>query len=142
MKLQKVEIKNFLVLPDVEVNFEQSKITFLNGLNGRGKTTFQKALRWCLYGPGFEDGHRVLSDLTFSSSESKNSRAEVKVRMTFALENAEYATITIERSQWFQASTDSSGAPLSEPELRIFGKSSEPGSPTVPLPDPDSWMND
>lgn len=142
MKLQKVEIKNFLVLPNVEVNFMKSKVTFLNGLNGRGKTTFQKALRWCLYGPGFDDGHSVLSDLAFTSRAAKSGRAEVKVQMTFELESSEYSTITIERSQWFQATGDENESAITEPELKILGKSGEPGSPTVPLPDPDSWMSE
>ena len=49
MRFTRVRIKNFRILEDVDVDLNQS-LVFLNGNNGHGKTSFQSAVAWCLYG--------------------------------------------------------------------------------------------
>lgn len=49
MRFTRVRIKNFRILEDLDVDLNQS-LVFLNGNNGHGKTSFQSAVSWCLYG--------------------------------------------------------------------------------------------
>lgn len=49
MRFTRVRIKNFRILEDVDVDLNHS-LVFLNGNNGHGKTSFQSAVSWCLYG--------------------------------------------------------------------------------------------
>ena len=53
MILNKVKIRNFRQLTNVDIDFakdEGKNFTIIQGRNGSGKTTFLNALSWCLYG--------------------------------------------------------------------------------------------
>ena len=53
MILNRVKIRNFRQLANVDINFAKEdgkNFTIIQGDNGTGKTTFLNALSWCLYG--------------------------------------------------------------------------------------------
>lgn len=49
MKFTRIRTQNFRILEDIDVDLNFPLI-FLNGNNGHGKTSFQTAVAWCLYG--------------------------------------------------------------------------------------------
>lgn len=142
MRLRRVGIENFLVLQDIDVVFEDTKVVFLNGLNGRGKTTFQKALSWCLYGIEPSENPSILSDSAFEPGTRPGAKAKVSVRMFFDVNTEDFATIEIERNQWFECLGGTEGKPVTQPQLTILGKGPNNSDANVPLPDPEGWMKD
>lgn len=49
MRFTRIRTQNFRILEDIDVDLNHPLI-FLNGNNGHGKTSFQTAVAWCLYG--------------------------------------------------------------------------------------------
>lgn len=83
MKIRRVTIRNFKILQDVDITFEGG-LTFLNANNGCGKTTFQEAIKWCLYGDmGLREDEPLASKI---ASEDSN---EVEVSVSIVVESFE-----------------------------------------------------
>lgn len=83
MKIRQVAVRNFKILQDVDITFEGG-LTFLNANNGCGKTTFQEAIKWCLYGDmGLREDEPLASKI---ASEDSN---EVEVSVTIVVESFE-----------------------------------------------------
>jgi DNA sulfur modification protein DndD len=83
MKICRVTIQNFKILQDVDITFDGG-LTFLNANNGCGKTTFQEAVKWCLYGNlSSSDSEPLASKI--ASEES----AEIEIVVRIMLENPE-----------------------------------------------------
>ena len=88
MKIARAAFEHFKILNNVEVDFgiTDTNIFFLNGFNGRGKTSFQEALYWCLYDRAPEGGlanRRALKD-------SASKTIDVSVTLEFQLDDDEY----------------------------------------------------
>ena len=88
MKIEKVSIGHFGILEkiDLDLSAEQGNLVFLNGINGRGKTTFQSALRWCFYNEEPE-ASKFLSTYALNRlevGESVGAFVEVEIKMDAA----------------------------------------------------------
>lgn len=83
MKIRRVTIRNFKILQDVDISFDGG-LTFLNANNGCGKTTFQEAIKWCLYGPNALNLNEPLA-----SSLAAGSSSEVEVSVKLMVEDYE-----------------------------------------------------
>ena len=83
MKIRHVTIRNFKILEDVDIAFEGG-LTFLNANNGCGKTTFQEAIKWCLYGDA-----GLPTDEPLASKIASEDSNEVEVSVTIVVESLE-----------------------------------------------------
>ena len=66
ISFKKLNIKNFIRFKDLSINFsdDSSKpITLVYGINGAGKTTIMRAVRWALIGDTGDKGFNSFSDL-------------------------------------------------------------------------------
>lgn len=68
MKIKKIQIENYGKIETMEIDFDKP-VLFLTGRNGKGKSTFVRALIWCLTG----DGPDSSSFVTDGKSNSKVS---------------------------------------------------------------------
>lgn len=136
MKLINAEFKHFRILDDVEIDFNVSStnIFFVNGLNGRGKTSFQDAMHWCLYDEAPEGGVANRQALT----NNQGRPLSVEVAFEFQLENDEFEFVEIKRSanvvleKGKQSKLDS--------HLSILGRQKGQSSFTVPVANVDQWL--
>lgn len=75
MRFTRIRVLNFRILEDIDVDLDDS-LVFLNGNNGHGKTSFQSAVGWCLYGerelPNLEPGEGIISELVLKKSSSNS----------------------------------------------------------------------
>jgi DNA sulfur modification protein DndD len=138
MKVKSIAIENFKLLHNIQlaVPQESSNVVFLNARNGRGKTSFQAALKWCFYGETPEDS-------IVSKHELRETRIgdfiKVTVEVNFDEDNR---VISVKRSQNFEKINDFESRASSQFELTI--RISEPNSaiPTNLIPNPDSWLEE
>ena len=96
MKIEKISISNFGVLADVEIDLtgKSGELVFLNGSNGRGKTTFQSALKWLFYGQEPAESEKFLSNYTFQKTKPGEGIA-VKVSADIAMDSeGSFSTIS------------------------------------------------
>jgi DNA sulfur modification protein DndD len=138
MKIKSVAIDNFKLLHNIRLTVPEnaSNVVFLNGRNGRGKTSFQAALKWCFYGESPEDS-------IVSKQELRDTRIgdfiKVSVEVTFIEDSR---VISVKRSQNFEKTNDFESRASSQFELVI--RISEPNSvvPTTVIANPDSWLEE
>jgi DNA sulfur modification protein DndD len=83
MIITQVRILNFKILENVDIEFDGG-LTFLNANNGCGKTTFQEAIKWCLYGDSGPDDSEPLASKLASEHED-----EVDVSVKIMVESPE-----------------------------------------------------
>ena len=83
MIIENIIIKNFGILKDVVLEFEDDKkmLVFVNGLNGRGKTTLQEALNWCFYAVEPKDNRLVSKAKLAETNNGSDFNVEVSVRL-------------------------------------------------------------
>lgn len=136
MKLRSAHFSNFRILADVEINFDSASTNtiFLNGLNGRGKTSFQQGLYWCLYGT------RPEGDLANSINLSKHEKgSRVEVAFTFELGEDDFENVTI--SRFAEVSKDELGSQkIGQTGLAILGQPKGDSAPSEPVAKPDVWL--
>jgi len=139
MKISKVEVKNFGILHDIKIDFEADKknIIFLNASNGGGKTTFQSALAWCIYGIK-PDEEKFLSSFElrkFTIGEI------VKVSTKIVLDPDQDGRISIiERAQNFEKVGNSNAKLIGNETLNVLQRDRGPGALTEPHPAPVVWL--
>jgi DNA sulfur modification protein DndD len=83
MKISQVKIQNFKILEDIDISFKGG-LTFLNANNGCGKTTFQEAIKWCLYGDAGPN-----TDEPLASALASDEAREVAVSVQIVVQNPE-----------------------------------------------------
>ena len=139
MKIEKVSIGHFGILEkiDLDLSAEQGNLVFLNGINGRGKTTFQSALRWCFYNEEPE-ASKFLSTYALNRlevGESVGAFVEVEIKMDAAGSSA-----ILNRTQSFQKTESGKAKRLGQPQLSIKVRKSKAGSFTDVQADPELWL--
>ena len=139
MKIEKVSVRNFGIIADIDLDIsaKEGSLVFLNGRNGRGKTTFQSALRWCFYGDEPASA-KFLSSWALNNAQvgdTLTTRVEAEITMDTA-----GTTAVIERTQIFQKSDTAIPKRLGQPQLTVKIRKSDAGSLTDIKADPEMWV--
>jgi DNA sulfur modification protein DndD len=136
MKLARAAFEHFKILNNVEVDFgiADTNIFFLNGFNGRGKTSFQEALYWCLYDRAPEGGLANRSALKASTSNT----IDVSVTLEFQLDDDEYESVEIRKSA--EVKVENGLHKASKIRLAILGKSPGTSNFSVPIANEEEWL--
>ena len=139
VKISKVEVRNFGILHDIEIDFEAEKksIVLLNASNGGGKTTFQSALAWCIYGIK-PDEEKFLS----SHELRKLKMGEItKVSTKIIFDPDQDGRISIiERAQNFEKIGNFEAKLIGNEILSVLQRDRGPGALTEPHPAPTAWL--
>jgi DNA sulfur modification protein DndD len=139
LKIEKVSVRNFGIIADIDLDIsaKEGSLVFLNGRNGRGKTTFQSALRWCFYGDE-PAAAKFLSSWALNNAqigETLTTRVEAEITMDTA-----GTTAVIERTQIFQKTETAVPKRLGQPQLTVKIRKSDAGSLTDIKADPEMWV--
>lgn len=139
MKIDRVSIQNFGIIADInlDISAKEGSLVFLNGRNGRGKTTFQSALRWCFYGDEPAPA-KFLSSWSLNRAnigDTLTARVEAEVVMDQAGSLA-----IIERTQTFQKTDSTIPKRIGQTSLSVKVRKSAAGSLTEVQADPQIWV--
>lgn len=138
MKIVEIEINNFRLLRNFKIDLEssESNLVFINGSNGRGKTTLLTALRWCFFGHNLDP-----SDLSSAERADLKSATESSITVTvkFAL-NTRGDRATVKRSQKLTIDDDGAISVMATPTLVITEQYSDAKRPTHVVPSPENWL--
>lgn len=138
MKIRRIEIRNFKILQEIDIAFDGG-LTFLNANNGCGKTTFQEAIRWCLY------GDHSAGDSEPLASSLATGGPEVQVSVKIDVENPKNdEAIEISRSVlWDVARNRPSESEMgSKLRVRISGLKKAKVKGAEVLSNPRSWVEE
>jgi DNA sulfur modification protein DndD len=139
MKIEKVLVRNFAILNsiDLDLSTKVGSLVFLNGANGRGKSTFQSALRWCFYGDEPVPSKFLSSYALHRANigDTLTTFVEVEVKMDSAGSSA-----IINRTITFQKTDSNIPKRFGQPQLSIKVRKSESGSFTDIQADPELWL--
>ncbi len=135
MKIRSIEICSLGVYSNIQLDFgdDPSGLIFINGNNGRGKTTLINSLKWCLF-----SGSRP--PVAESTTRVKGTRDPILVSVAIELLGKDGVSLLVEKSQLVSVSDDlkretSVGQPTMQGKLRI------PGQPTKDLQDVQSYLD-
>jgi DNA sulfur modification protein DndD len=139
LKIDRVSIQNFGIIADInlDISAKEGSLVFLNGRNGRGKTTFQSALRWCFYGDEPAPA-KFLSSWSLNRAnigDTLTARVEAEVVMDSAGSLA-----IIERTQTFQKTDSAIPKRIGQTSLSVKVRKSAAGSLTEVQADPQIWV--
>lgn len=139
MKINSIEISNLGVISDVKLDMSSpnGKLVFVNGSNGRGKTTFQSALRWCFYGENPPET-KFVSKYALAQA-SNNQLIDVSVKVEIIMDQ-EGQTAYIERKQVFEKVQDGVSKMIGHSELIVKIKNSQAGGFTNVEVNPELWL--
>jgi DNA sulfur modification protein DndD len=140
LKIEKVSVANFGVLAHLELDLSDKSgdLVFLNGSNGRGKTTFQSALRWLFYGQEPSESEKFLSNYAFQSALSGDA-ITVRVSAEVAMDGeGSYASVT--RVQTFVKNQDGKPSRVGYPTLEVKSRNSKVTPFTDMIPKPELWL--
>lgn len=137
MKLTRAEFSHFRILDNVKAEFETGKtnIFFVNGFNGRGKTSFQDALYWCLYDRAPEDG---LANKTALRS-AKGLVVTVSVTLEFKLDDEEFESVEIRRVA--EVTEEGKKQRIINSRLVVLGRNPGESSFTEPIANEIEWLH-
>jgi DNA sulfur modification protein DndD len=137
MKLSRAEFSHFKILDDVSIDFgvTETNIFFLNGFNGRGKTSFQDALYWCLYDRAPEGG--IANRPAIQKSQS--SHIEVAVTLEFQLDEDEFESIEVTRSA--EVTLENGNQRITSQRLAILGKNPNSSNFSEPIANEEQWLS-
>lgn len=137
MKLTRAEFIHFKILDAVNIRFDvaQTNIFFVNGFNGRGKTSFQDALYWCLYGRAPEDGVANRHAL----AKKKGAALEVSATFEFQLEDDDFESVEIRRTA--EVTLEQSIQRTKNARLSILGRNPGESSFTEPIANEEQWIH-
>ncbi|MDH6532364.1 DNA sulfur modification protein DndD [Aurantimicrobium minutum] len=137
MKIQKLDIHNFGILADVSFDFSEpsGNFAFVNGRNGRGKTSLLWALKWCLLG---ENPPKSFVSTWKIANSKVGSTFPVEVEMDLLLDDGE-STASVRRSQLFEVIDSNTARPLGEVDLSVKSRDSS-GFLTTPEVFPAVWL--
>jgi len=139
MKIEKVTIGNFGILSNIELDLSAKvgSLVFLNGFNGRGKTTFQDALRWCFYADE-PVATKFLSNYALHKAmvgDTLTTFVEVEVKM-----DTDGTSAIINRMLSFQKTETGNSKRFGQSQLTIKVRKSKIGSFTDIQADPELWL--
>lgn len=140
MKIERIHIKNFGIVSDVDIDLsdERAKLVFINGQNGRGKTTFQSALKWCFY-QIMPPEEKFLSKFARDNA-NVNTQIIASVSVRILLDERDLVA-EIERNQVFQKLPDGHAKKVGTSSLVVkTRKMNDPAAMTVVLPNPEVWI--
>lgn len=129
MKVKSIKIQNLGPYQDVKVDLEdaESGLVFINGNNGRGKTTFLNSLKWCLF-RGARPPISRSSIAEFGVAKPLEARVEVEILTD------DGHVLLVEKSQTVAVMDDGkTERPIGQPI--ISGKLRYPGKPTIDIKD-------
>ena len=137
MKIQKLEINNFGILADVSFDFSSpsGNFAFVNGRNGRGKTSLLLALKWCLLG---ETPPKAFVSTWKIANSPAGSTFPVEVEMDLLLDDGE-STATVRRSQLYEVVDSNTAKPIGDVDLTVKSRDSS-GFLTTPEAFPEVWL--
>ena len=137
MKLTRAEFSHFRILDDVKAEFETGKtnIFFVNGFNGRGKTSFQDALYWCLYDRAPDDGLANKSALR----NAKGLVVTVSVTLEFKLDDEEFESVEIRRVA--EVTEEGRKQRIINSRLTVLARSPGESSFTEPIANEIEWLH-
>ena len=140
MKIERIDIQNFGIIHNAnfDISGENGNLVFINGLNGRGKTTLQSAIRWCFF------GDEPVSTTKFASRYGINKLQEgesltVQVSTEISLDSGVDKAF-IERSQLFTRQPNGVPKKLGSPKLVVKTKTKDSGALTDVAIDPELWI--
>lgn len=142
MRIEQVRVVNFGALHDIDLDLSSTNpdIAFVNGSNGRGKTTFLEAIRWCFYGEE-PKANKFLSRFALRKSDMQENLT-IRVIISVIMDNV--GTIaTVDREQTFQKSEENASRRVGQTMLTIQTRKATPGSLTETLSEVDAekWLN-
>ena len=139
MKIEHIEIENFGIISSMnfDISSKAGSLVFLNGRNGRGKTTFQSALKWCFYGDEPEPT-KFLSSKALSDAKVGGSII-TRVVTQIVMDNLG-TTAHIERVQTFQKNDSGGAKRVGQSQLIIKTRKQKEGSFTDVQANPDIWL--
>jgi DNA sulfur modification protein DndD len=137
MKLTRAEFMHFKILDAVNIQFDvaQTNIFFVNGFNGRGKTSFQDALYWCLYGRAPEDGVANRHAL----AKKTGGPLEVSAMFEFKLEDDDFESVEIRRTT--EVTMEKGFQRTKNARLSILGRNPGESSFTQPVANEEQWIH-
>jgi DNA sulfur modification protein DndD len=141
MKIDKVSVSNYGIISHInlDISKKEGSLVFLNGRNGRGKTTFQSALRWCFYGE-----EPVLSKFLSTYALEKAKSGEVLTASVIAelKMDVEGSSAIIERTQTFQKTESGDSKRIGQSQITVKTRSSDAGSLTdvKTADDSEKWL--
>jgi DNA sulfur modification protein DndD len=137
MKLTRAEFSHFRILDNVKAEFETGKtnIFFVNGFNGRGKTSFQDALYWCLYDRAPDDGLANKSALR----NAKGLVVTVSVTLEFQLDDEEFESVEIRRVA--EVTEEGRKQRIVNSRLVVLGRNPGESSFTEPIANEIEWLH-
>lgn len=137
MKLTRAEFQHFKILDDVKIDFDvaQTNIFFVNGFNGRGKTSFQDALYWCLYDIAPEGGLANRNAL----AKNQGVALEVSVIFEFQLEDDDFESVEIRRTT--EITLEQGVQRVNNARLSILGRNPGDSSFTEPIANEEQWIH-
>lgn len=91
MIIHKVAIQGFRSIKNLVFNFSQQGVTFIQGLNGAGKSTIFEALFWGLYGQAIKDS--TLAELKTKTEYRDKDWDGTKVIVDFSINGAAYRVV-------------------------------------------------
>lgn len=141
MKIETLKISNFGILQDVEIDMssEEGRLVFINGQNGRGKTTFQSALRWCFYGDEPSNTNKFVSNFAI-----RELVPDVPVTVTVSAQvtlDHGLGTAYIERSQQFAKQSNGIPKKIGFPNLIVRTKSLAEDALSDVVANPEAWLS-
>jgi DNA sulfur modification protein DndD len=138
MKIENIRIRNFGILADVEIALAgpSGRLAFINGSNGRGKTSFQSALRWCLYGLEPADDKKFLSKLALK----KDASSSIEVSLLFTEEDGSQSRVR--RELHFKSSATGTAQRVGIAELTVWKQNASTGDLTNVVPNPEAWLRE
>jgi len=138
LKFSRIAIQNFGILADVAFAPESKsvpRVVFLNARNGRGKTSFQGAIRWCIFGSQSETG------TSLSRWAIKNANPGDTIEMVVELDvslGQDGARASIKRSQLFEVLKDK--RPRRVGQEAVVVREITPGGLADVHPNPEAWL--
>jgi DNA sulfur modification protein DndD len=140
MKIEKLSIENFGIIHDAKFDFVGSSgnLVFINGLNGRGKTTLQSAIRWCFFGDEPQSTTKFASRYAINKlkeGESITVQATAEISLDRQGERA-----FIERTQMFTRQDNGVPKKLGSASLVVKTKSNDAAALTDVTINPELWI--
>ena len=139
MKITRIQISNFRLLSDVDIKIDVSKsnLAFINGSNGRGKTTLKQAIEWCVFGDGLPAEAVSYSTLRLAK---QGETLDVTVSLEFEMGETTRRAI-IEKAQSFIVGSDGRPSVSSQPVLTVKTQGANPTDPIEVEAKPDQWLS-
>lgn len=136
MRFSKVRIRNYGILADIDFSPRKgiADVIFLNGRNGRGKTSFQSAIRWCIYGA--DNPSHWLS--RWAINEHKEG-AQIEMSVELGVELDGHGTnASIKRTQVFEKTKDAAVRRVGQENVVV--RVINPDGMTDVLAQPETWL--